>query len=73
MDQSGATWRKSSYSGPNGGNCVELASLPGAVGVRDSEDPDGPVLVLAPAVLAAAVRPLLTSRSGRDRGRPRSS
>jgi Domain of unknown function (DUF397) len=30
-------WRKSSYSGSNGGNCVEIAdNLPGVVGVRDS-------------------------------------
>jgi hypothetical protein len=40
-----ATWRKSSYSG-GAGNCVEVAgSLPGAVGVRDSKDPDGQPLV----------------------------
>ena len=36
-------WVKSSYSFANG-NCVEVAGLPGAVAVRDSEDPDGPVL-----------------------------
>ena len=40
-----ATWRKSSYSGGSG-NCVEVAgNLPGAVGVRDSMDPDGRALV----------------------------
>ena len=40
-----ATWRKSSYSGGSG-NCVEVAgNLPGAVGVRDSKDPDGRALV----------------------------
>jgi hypothetical protein len=37
-------WRKSSYSG-NGGNCVEVArGRPGIVAVRDSKNPDGPVL-----------------------------
>jgi hypothetical protein len=37
-------WRKSSYSG-NGGNCVEVArGRPGMVAVRDSKNPDGPVL-----------------------------
>jgi Domain of unknown function (DUF397) len=42
-------WRKSSYSGSNGGNCVEVAdSLPGVVAVRDSKDPGGPVLAFAP-------------------------
>jgi hypothetical protein len=40
-----ATWRKSSYSGGSG-NCVEVAgNLSGAVGVRDSKDPDGQPLV----------------------------
>jgi Domain of unknown function (DUF397) len=38
-------WAKSSYSDPNGGNCVE-ARQPGAssVQVRDSNDPGGPAL-----------------------------
>jgi hypothetical protein len=44
-----AIWRKSSYSGGNGGTCVEVASnLPGIVAVRDSKDPDGPKLAFAP-------------------------
>jgi hypothetical protein len=42
-----ARWRKSSYSSGSGGNCVEVArNLPG-VGVRDSKNPDGPVLVIS--------------------------
>ncbi len=44
MDMSGAVWRKSSYSGANGGNCVEVAAAVRAVAVRDSNDPQGPVL-----------------------------
>lgn len=37
MDLSSAKWRKASYSGSNGGNCVEVATnLPGIVAVRDS-------------------------------------
>jgi hypothetical protein len=45
-----AAWRKSSYSGGNGGNCVEVArGLPGVVAVRDSKDPAGPALVVSPA------------------------
>jgi Domain of unknown function (DUF397). len=40
------SWRKSSRSGTNQGNCVEVAdNLPGRVLVRDSKDPSGPVLV----------------------------
>ncbi|WTY85915.1 DUF397 domain-containing protein [Sphaerisporangium sp. NBC_01403] len=43
---SGAEWRKSSRSGSNGAACVEVATnLPGVVGVRDSKDPLGPVLL----------------------------
>jgi hypothetical protein len=45
----GAIWRKSSYSGSNGGNCVEVArNLPGLVAVRDSKDPAGPALAFSP-------------------------
>ncbi|MFI1253041.1 DUF397 domain-containing protein [Streptomyces netropsis] len=39
-------WRKSSRSGNNGGGCVEIADhIPGIVPVRDSKNPQGPVLV----------------------------
>jgi hypothetical protein len=38
-------WRKSSYSGNGGGNCVEVANnLHNIVAVRDSKNPDGPRL-----------------------------
>jgi hypothetical protein len=41
-------WRKSSYSGNGGGNCVEVAgNLPGIVAVRDSKNPAGPSLAFA--------------------------
>ncbi|MGW2375151.1 DUF397 domain-containing protein [Kitasatospora sp. NPDC001683] len=42
-------WLKSSYSGSEGGNCIEVASgLPGSVPVRDSKDPHGPALRFTP-------------------------
>jgi len=50
-----AAWRKSSYSG-GAGNCVEIAgNLPGTVGVRDSKNPAGPVLVFTPRTWQAFV------------------
>jgi Domain of unknown function (DUF397) len=47
MDVTGALWRKSSYSGDNGGNCVEVGTTGLAVAVRDSKDPEGPRLTFA--------------------------
>jgi hypothetical protein len=45
VDLEGAQWRKSSYSGGSGGNCVEVAAgLSGGVAVRDSNDPEGVTL-----------------------------
>jgi hypothetical protein len=45
---SAVTWRTSSYSGNNGGNCVEAGSAPGAVLVRDTKDRDGGALAFTP-------------------------
>ncbi|BCJ32094.1 DUF397 domain-containing protein [Actinocatenispora sera] len=52
-DLNRATWRKSGRSSANG-NCVEVTdNLPGVVAVRDSKDPEGPVLVVEPAAFRA--------------------
>ena len=54
MEGTGAlSWRKSSYSGNNGGNCVEVATTPGAVLVRDTKDQHGPALSLSPVTWRA--------------------
>ncbi len=45
VDLGQARWRKSSLSGPNCDNCVEVASVDGGVLLRDSKNPQGPVLV----------------------------
>jgi hypothetical protein len=52
------SWRTSSYSGNNGGNCVEVAA-PDAVLVRDTKDRDGGTLAFtrdAWAAFAARIR-----------------
>jgi hypothetical protein len=41
------TWRKSSYSGNSGGQCVEVGNAARLIAVRDSKDPDGSVLAFA--------------------------
>jgi Domain of unknown function (DUF397) len=43
------TWRKSSYSGVNGGQCVEVADTADAVTVRDTVTRDGVTLVFSSA------------------------
>jgi hypothetical protein len=45
-------WRKSSHSGDEGA-CVEVAVVPGAVAVRDSKDPHGPLLTFPPSAWTA--------------------
>ena len=49
-------WRKSSFSGSNGGACVEVAELPdGGRAVRDSKNPDGARLAFTAGEWAAFV------------------
>jgi len=61
-----AIWVKSSFSFSNG-NCVEVASLPGGeIGVRNSRDPDGPVLTFTPAEWAAFLGRARLSRPSRS-------
>ncbi|MFF2780040.1 DUF397 domain-containing protein [Streptomyces sp. NPDC058052] len=60
-----AVWRKSSYSGPDGGDCVEVAELAAHVAVRDSKDPEGPVLLAGAAAFTAFVRAAAEGRVGR--------
>ncbi|QHF96525.1 DUF397 domain-containing protein [Streptomyces sp. NHF165] len=45
FDLNAATWRKSSYSNPDGGECIEVSDdFVAVVPVRDSKFPQGPVL-----------------------------
>jgi hypothetical protein len=51
-----ARWRKSSYSGNTGGDCVEVADgFPGTVPVRDSKNVTGAVLIVGPDAWRAFV------------------
>ncbi|MGW3014467.1 DUF397 domain-containing protein [Streptomyces longwoodensis] len=56
MDTSNTpAWRKSSYSGNTGGECLEIAALPTLVAVRDSKNPDHGTLTLTPEAFATFV------------------
>lgn len=48
LDLRRAVWRKSAHSGAHTDNCVEIAFVDRAVAVRDSKNPDGPVLIFTP-------------------------
>jgi Domain of unknown function (DUF397) len=58
-------WAKSSYSGSEGGQCVEIAALSnGGRAVRDSKDPDGPVLRFTADEWRTFVRGVKVGQSG---------
>ncbi|MEU3773200.1 DUF397 domain-containing protein [Streptomyces sp. NPDC032472] len=51
------SWRKSTYSSDDGGDCLEFADdIPGAVPVRDSKAPAGPVVLFGDAAWSAFVQ-----------------
>ncbi|WP_328928097.1 DUF397 domain-containing protein [Streptomyces sp. NBC_00190] len=50
------TWRKSTYSGAEGGECLEVATTLAAMHVRDSKRLDGPVLTVGREAWAGFVR-----------------
>ncbi|MFG3657079.1 DUF397 domain-containing protein [Streptomyces sp. NPDC047706] len=47
MSTTEPAWFKSSYSGSEGDNCVQVADCPEAVRVRDSKDEEGGQLALS--------------------------
>ena len=55
--ETAGNWRTASYSGANGGECVEVASTDSAVMVRDTKDRDGGTL----SVPASAWRAFLSA------------
>lgn len=62
-DLTGAVWRKSTRSGGNGGDCVEVATnLPHTVAVRDSKSSGGPALLFSTGAWTAFVAFVIESR-----------
>ncbi|MFF3858078.1 DUF397 domain-containing protein [Streptomyces sp. NPDC002209] len=55
QELTGARWRKSSYGADTGGECVEVASQPCRIAVRDSKNPEGPAFTVGPVAFAAFV------------------
>jgi hypothetical protein len=51
-ERTGLAWLKAQSSSHNG-QCVEIASTAGKIAIRDSKDPDGPILVYTPAEFRA--------------------
>ena len=60
-----ADWRKSSFSGSQGGNCVEVAGHDGMILVRDTKD-HGHVQRFTPASWRAFVAAVRNRESGLD-------
>ncbi|MGA5822844.1 DUF397 domain-containing protein [Kitasatospora sp. NPDC094028] len=64
LDLVGARWVKSRHSG-NGGECIEVApDFTDVTPVRDSKDPDGPVLVFPSDAWQAFVTATATGEFG---------
>jgi hypothetical protein len=71
VDPSNAAWRTSSYSGGNGGQCVEVAAItrpdsePAQMcAVRDSKNPRGTVLAFTPQQWRRFTATMKTGNSG---------
>lgn len=60
----GARWVKSSYSGPTGGNCVEVAFLRDGVAIRDSQNPADAMLRFTSATWGAFLSSTKSEVSG---------
>ncbi|MGW0761786.1 DUF397 domain-containing protein [Streptomyces sp. NPDC002814] len=55
MSTEALQWFKSTYSGDEGGQCVEVATRPGLIHIRDSKNPEesGPTFTASPEAWAA--------------------
>ncbi|WP_327396389.1 DUF397 domain-containing protein [Streptomyces phaeochromogenes] len=57
-------WRRSSYSGESGGDCLEVndSALPARIPVRDSKNPCGPAVTFSAPAWTAFVTSLGRTR-----------
>ncbi|MEU7564832.1 DUF397 domain-containing protein [Streptomyces fradiae] len=58
-------WHKSSYSGPGGDNCVEVALTPRTVHVRDTKNTGTGPVTLSPAAWTSFLHHAAHSSSAR--------
>lgn len=65
MDVNGAIWRKATRSGNNGGECVEVARLTGAIGIRDSKHPHAGNLTVSPTAFSDLLDQIRTGKHSR--------
>ncbi|MEG3626886.1 DUF397 domain-containing protein [Streptomyces poriticola] len=56
MSSTALEWFRSSYSGDEGGNCIEVATEPTAVHVRDSKTPTAPHITVGPEAWTAFLK-----------------
>jgi hypothetical protein len=61
-------WKRSSRSGSNGGQCVEMARVPGVreIAARDSKRPDGPQQRYGLDEISALIAGIKSGRYDRD-------
>ncbi|MEU3848381.1 DUF397 domain-containing protein [Streptomyces sp. NPDC029554] len=53
MSTSELTWIKSSYSSSGSGDCLEVATCPDTIHIRDSKNRQGPELRVSPTAWSA--------------------
>lgn len=55
MSSEALQWFKSTYSGSEGGQCVEIAVCPHTIHIRDSKTPTGPTLQVTATAWSAFI------------------